>query len=149
MTVTFRPATRAEVPAVLDLLRDDSLGATREGADMANYLAAFERMLAEGNNHLIIGTDKARVIATYQITFISGLSLSAARRAQIESVRVASDRRGQGLGQLMFADVEKRARAAGCTLIQLTMNQSRTDTNRFYQQLGFTPSHVGFKRALT
>jgi len=148
MSVTFRLATREDVPAVLDLLRDDSLGATREGADMAKYMAAFDSMLAEGNNHLIVGTADVDVVATYQLTFISGLSLAAARRAQIESVRVASDRRGQGLGHQMLADAESRARAAGCTLMQLTMNKSRTETNRFYQQLGFTPSHVGFKRTL-
>jgi len=48
----------------------------------------------------------------------------------------------------MFADAETRARAAGCTLMQLTMNKSRTDTARFYQRLGFTPSHIGYKRDL-
>jgi len=83
------------------------------------------------------------------MTFISGLSLKAARRAQIESVRVASHMRGQKLGEAMIADAENRARTAGCSLIQLTMNKSRTDTARFYQRLGFTPSHIGYKRDLT
>lgn len=49
----------------------------------------------------------------------------------------------------MIADAEARARAAACTLMQLTMNKSRTDTARFYQRLGFTPSHIGYKRDLT
>ena len=48
----------------------------------------------------------------------------------------------------MFADVERRARGAGCGLIQLTMNKSRTDSHRFYERLGFTASHIGFKRYL-
>ena len=87
-------------------------------------------------------------MATYQLSFISGLSLQAARRAQIETVRVARDLRGQRIGEAMIADAETRARAAGCALMQLTMNKGRTDTARFYQRLGFTPSHIGYKRDL-
>lgn len=149
MTVTFRDATRADVPAVVELLKDDALSATREGADMARYLVAFDRMRDEGANTLIVGEDEAgRIVATCQLTFISGLSLQAARRAQVESVRVASDRRSQGIGHAMLAEVEARARAAGCTLLQLTMNAMRTDARRFYEELGFLKSHTGFKKPL-
>jgi len=147
--IRFRPATRADVAAVVALLADDMLGQGREADDLDRYLAAFDAMQAEGGNQLIVGEDKAgRVIATYQLTLISGLSLKAARRAQVESVRIASDRRGHGLGHRMFADVEARARAAGCRLIQLTMNAARTDSRRFYEGLGFEASHIGFKRYL-
>jgi len=148
MPVSFRPATRDDVPAVLALLQDDALGSQREGAEMARYLAAFDAMMAEGANTLIVGEDAGKIVATYQLTFISGLSLRAARRAQIESVRVASALRGQGVGRAMFADAEARARAAGCTLMQLTMNASRTDSAQFYTSLGFVASHTGFKRPL-
>ena len=148
MSVSFREAGREDVAAVVALLSDDALGSARESADLAPYLAAFEAMQAEGGNRLIVGVIGTRVVATYQLTFISGLSLRAARRAQIESVRVATDCRSHGIGEAMFADAETRARAAGCALMQLTMNASRTEAQRFYERIGFTPSHVGFKRAL-
>lgn len=147
--ISFRPARREEVAEIIALLRDDMLGQGRELDDMGLYLSAFDVMEAEGNNHLVVGIDAAdTVVATYQLTIINGLSLAAARRAQVESVRIASHLRGQGLGHLMFADVEARARAAGCHLIQLTMNASRADSRRFYESLGFTASHLGFKRTL-
>lgn len=147
--IAFRQAIRDDVPAVLALLVDDTLGQGREGLEVTPYLEAFDRMQEEGANLLIVGEDKdGAIVATYQITFISGLSLSAARRAQIESVRVASHLRGAGVGNLMFEDAEARARTAGCALMQLTMNQSRKDARRFYERLGFVPSHTGFKRQL-
>jgi len=148
MNIVFRPATRGEVADVVALLEDDVLGATREGSDLDTYLAAFDRMSEEGGNDLIVGVSGGRVVATYQLTLISGLSLRAARRAQIESVRVASDLRGQGIGHQMIDDAVARATAAGCSLIQLTMNKNRTDSARFYTDLGFTPSHIGYKRNL-
>lgn len=147
--IRFRLARREDVPAVLALLVDDVLGQSREDTDMAPYFAAFDRMQAEGGNTLIVGEDdEGTVQATYQLTFISGLSLRAARRAQIESVRVASHLRGQGIGEAMFHDAKARARDAGCALMQLTMNASRTDTHRFYERFGFVASHTGFKLPL-
>jgi GNAT superfamily N-acetyltransferase len=146
--IGFRKAGAADVPAVVALLADDVLGARREVSDVAAYLAAFAAMQAEDNNHLIVGELGGRIAATYQITFISGLSLGAARRAQIESVRVASDLRGQGLGRALIEDAESRARAAGCSLIQLTSNATRAEARAFYERLGFTPSHIGYKRQL-
>ncbi len=144
----FRTARRQDVPAIVALLSDDILGAGREAEDMAPYLAAFDLMQAEPGNHLIVGTQSNQVVATYQITFISGLSLRASRRAQVESVRVASTLRGDGIGNAMFKDAFARARAEGCTLIQLTMNSQRSDARRFYESLGFAVTHDGFKRAL-
>ncbi|MGC9368994.1 MAG: GNAT family N-acetyltransferase [Paracoccaceae bacterium] len=148
MSVIFREARREDVPAIVAMLADDALGAAREGTDLAPYLAAFDAMKEEGGNHLIVGEQDGRVVATYQLTFISGLSLRAARRAQIESVRVASDARGAGLGAEMMRDAEVRARAAGCGLLQLTTNKSRDRAHAFYERIGFTASHIGFKRSL-
>jgi GNAT superfamily N-acetyltransferase len=47
-----------------------------------------------------------------------------------------------------MADAEARARAGGCRLMQLTTHASRKDAHRFYDRLGFTPSHIGYKRQI-
>lgn len=148
MTVAFQPATRADVPAVVALLADDILGRGRETADLDPYLAAFDAMRAENGNTLYVGRIGAAIVACYQLTLISGLSLSAARRALLEGVRVASSHRGQRIGEALVADAEARARAAGCRLIQFTTNKARGDAHRFYDRMGFTPSHIGYKKPL-
>ncbi|MFE3705663.1 GNAT family N-acetyltransferase, partial [Streptomyces scopuliridis] len=40
------------------------------------------------------------------------------------------------------------SRRQGCQLVQLTSDASRTDAHRFYERLGFTASHVGFKMSI-
>lgn len=153
--IRWRDATRDDVASVVEMLADDVLGAGRERAGLDAYLAAFDAMMAEPGNRVIVAEDESggeaggEIVATYQITFMSGLSLGAARRAQIESVRVRSDRRGQGLGEALIADAETRARAAGCSLLQLTSNATRADALRFYEAQGYVASHVGFKKPLT
>ncbi|WP_295045973.1 GNAT family N-acetyltransferase [uncultured Paracoccus sp.] len=148
MTVAFRPALRDEVPAVVALLADDILGRTREGGDMATYLAAFDAMQRQDGNMLIVGLLDDRIVACYQLLLIPGLSATASLRAQIEAVRVASDLRGRGIGASLIADAEARARTAGCGQMQLTTNRTRVDAHRFYDRTGFTPSHIGYKKPL-
>lgn len=149
MSVHFRAATEADLPAVIALLADDALGQTRESGRPDDYRAAFAAMQAEAGNHLIVGTsDAGDIIACYQLTLISGLSLSAARRAQIEGVRVAPGHRGGGIGAALLADAEGRARAGGARLMQLTSNAARTDARRFYERAGYAASHIGFKKPL-
>ncbi|MCQ0970762.1 GNAT family N-acetyltransferase [Paracoccus sp. TK19116] len=147
--IRFRAAKRDDVPAIIAMLADDELGRGRETADdMTPYLAAFDAMEAEGGNCIIVADEKGVVVGCYQLTFITGLSLRAARRALIEGVRVAASHRGRRLGEAMMADAETRAKEAGCRLIQLTTNKTRIDAHRFYDRLGFSASHIGYKKTL-
>jgi len=133
----------------VSLLRDDPLGAAREGCDLAPYLAMSQRVAANPQQRLVVGEDaEGSVVACYQLSFLDGLSLSAARRGQVEGVRVAAALRGRGLGALLMADAEARARAEGCRLMQLTSDASRKRAHEFYIRLGYGPSHIGFKRRL-
>ncbi len=146
--VTFRPATRDDVPAVVKLLSDDVLGSTRELDSLQPYLDAFDAMEGEVNNTLYVGVEDGEVVATYQLTLITGLSLSATRRAQIEAVRVASHQRGQRVGDMWLNDAETRARDRGARLMQLTTNTTRTRALAFYRSHGYDGTHVGFKKPI-
>ncbi|RWF69803.1 MAG: GNAT family N-acetyltransferase, partial [Mesorhizobium sp.] len=74
-----------------------------------------------------------------------GLSLQGAWRGQIEAVRVAASRRGEGLGHSLLEWAIERCRERGCRVVQLTTNKSRLDAHRFYERVGFKASHIGYK----
>lgn len=148
MSVRFRPANEADIPEVAALLTDDILGKIRENANIDKYLEAFRAMASEPQNSLIVGDSDGKVVAVYQLTLISGISLSGTRRAQIEGVRVAAELRGQGVGEAMIADAEDRARKGGASLMQFTTNNSRDRALDFYRRLGFIDSHTGFKKPI-
>ncbi|NNF92615.1 MAG: GNAT family N-acetyltransferase [Boseongicola sp.] len=148
MTVVFRRAAKDDIPAIVSLLKDDELGKGREASDLAVYEAAFEAISAEPGNAVIVGVVNGKVVATYQLTLISNLSLTATRRAQIEGVRVAAQCRGQGIGAALLADAEARARQGGAGLMQFTSNKARNRAHDFYERAGFAASHIGFKKRL-
>lgn len=147
-SVIFRDATRADVPAIVALLSDDPLGRGREGAEPQAYLAAFDDIAANAMHQMIVGEIAGRVVACCQLTILMGLSRGGSRRALVEAVRVSSDLRSQGIGALLMAECEARARAAHCTIIQLTTDRSRLDAHRFYERLGYSASHLGMKKPL-
>lgn len=148
-SVLVRRATRDDVPAIVALLVDDPLGATRENdVDHAAYLTAFDAIDADPAHELVVLDDGGEVVGTLQLTLLPGLSRGGALRAQIEAVRVASSRRGQGLGQDLFQWAIDESRRRGAVIVQLTTDASREGAHRFYERLGFVASHVGMKLPL-
>lgn len=146
--VRFRDAARGDVPAIVALLADDLLGKGREGAEPQAYLAAFDDIIANPMHQLIVGEAEGHIVACAQLTVLSGLSRGGSRRGLVEAVRVAADLRSQGLGAALMAECEARARAAGCSMIQLTSDKSRLRAHAFYERLGFETSHLGMKKSL-
>lgn len=144
----LRRATTADIPAIIRLLADDELGRTRESADERVYRDAFAAIERDPNNVILVIEAGGAVAGCAQLTVIPGLGRGAATRGQIEAVRIASEHRGQGLGRWFMQALIEAARERGCRLVQLTSDKSRGDAHRFYESLGFKPSHVGFKLAL-
>jgi GNAT superfamily N-acetyltransferase len=147
--LSIRPAEVDDVPALVAMYADDPLGALRETPDdLAPYLAAHERLAADPNQHLVVAERAGKVVGTLQLTVIPGLSRRGATRSVIESVRVHADERGSGLGTLLVRWAIEESGRQGCQLVQLTSDVTRTDARRFYERLGFTASHIGFKLQL-
>ncbi|QES42633.1 GNAT family N-acetyltransferase [Streptomyces venezuelae] len=145
----IRPATAADLPAIVGMLADDPLGATRESPDdLTPYVTAFERLNDDPNQHLVVAEREGRVVGTLQLTIVPGLSRKGATRSIIEGVRVHADERGSGLGTRFIEWAVDESRRQNCQLVQLTSDVTRTDAHRFYERLGFQASHVGFKLPL-
>jgi GNAT superfamily N-acetyltransferase len=149
--LTFRRATERDLGEIVALLADDFLGASREATDTYTrraYTAAFGAIDSDKNQLLAVAEDSGHVIGTLQLTFIPGLARGGIWRGQIEAVRVASHRRGEMIGEAMFEWAIQLCRERGCGLAQLTTDKTRPDAHRFYDRLGFAPSHIGYKLTL-
>ena len=151
MDVVLRKARREDLPAIVGLLADDGLGNGREDARLPldeAYINAFDALDGDPNQFLVVAQDGEAIVGTMQLTFIAGVSRKGAWRGQIEAVRVAASHRGGGLGQRMFEFAIEESRSRGCSLAQLTTDRTREDAHRFYDRLGFVPSHIGYKLKL-
>lgn len=144
----MRRARREDLPAIVRLLADDPLGRTREAISERlpeGYYAAFERIDTDPRVELVVAELDGEIVGTLQLMFLPHLTHGGGTRAQVEAVRVDSRHRSRGLGRRMMQWAIERAREEGCSLMQLTTNVARRDAHRFYERLGFVPSHVGMK----
>lgn len=145
----IRPADENDIPAIVAMLADDPLGAQRETPDdLTPYIAAHRRIATDPHQHLVVAVRDGRVVGTLQLTVIPGLSRQGATRSVIEGVRIHTDERGTGLGTQLIEWAVGESRSQNCQLVQLTSDTSRTDAHRFYERLGFTATHLGFKLQL-
>ncbi|MGA5560089.1 GNAT family N-acetyltransferase [Streptomyces platensis] len=147
--IEIRRATEADLPAIVAMLADDPLGATRESPDdLTPYRAAFATLVADPQQHLVVAVRAGQTVGTLQLTVIPGLSRRGATRSIIEGVRIHRDERGSGLGTQLIEWAVAESRTLGCQMVQLTSDATRIDAHRFYERLGFEASHLGFKLPL-
>jgi GNAT superfamily N-acetyltransferase len=124
------PADPGDAPAVAACVRAAyARDVERIGREPAPMTADYDRLIAAGEVWVIrAGRDIAGVIVL---------------RPQppallVENVAVAPGRQGRGLGRLLMAFAEERARAEGLAEVVLYTNERMTENLRFYPALGFT-----------
>jgi GNAT superfamily N-acetyltransferase len=149
--LVIRPAAEADLGRAVELL---VLGALPDGPpsredpnDLRPYRAAWRAIVDQGGVVLVAARAGA-VIGVCQLIVFRHLQAHGGLCAEIESVHVHPDHRGNGVGGALLREAVARARAMGCYRVQLTSNTARPDAHRFYERLGFVPSHVGFKMLL-
>ena len=144
-SVAIRRARRDDVGAIVTMLADDALGRARERIEdplPAPYFEAFDRVDRDPNLELVVAEEQGIVVGCLQLCILPGLSSQGASRALIEDVRVASHRRGRGIGEQLVQWAVAEARQS-CKLIELLTHHTRVDAQRFYERLGFQRSHIG------
>jgi len=145
----FRKASINDVPNIIEMIADDTLGRKRENYTIPlpkAYYDAFERIDTDKNQELtVVENEVGEVIGVFQMTFIPYLTYQGGIRAQIEGVRVHKEHRGMGIGKSVFEWAINRAKERNAHLLQLTTDKKRPDAIRFYESLGFKASHEGMK----
>jgi GNAT superfamily N-acetyltransferase len=145
----IRPAGKADLPAVATIYAADQLGGHGDRWDEATrpaYEAAFDRLVAHGGQRLCVAERGGRVIGTFILAILPGLSGIGELHAELRAVHVAPGERSGGVGAAMVAEAERLARAAGAAGMELTSNLKRVDAHRFYERQGYLRSHAGFKK---
>lgn len=150
-TLVYRAATEADLTFIYQLAEEDSVLTARDPVPSNHEVEAkkgLEAINSDPNHSLVIVEQNGEPVGSFQLSFIPGISRRGAWRGQIESVRVSAACRGQGIGSEMMSWALRQCEKRGCGLVQLTSDRQRDAAHRFYERLGFSPSHTGFKLKL-
>lgn len=147
--LVIRAAIRNDLQQILELTAADSIRAFVEpGTPTDRQRAALDEIIANPVHDLLVGEIGDQIVTTAHVSWLRVLMYDGGLMCQIESVRTASARRGQGIGGRLMAHIEAEARRRGAARMQLTTNNQRLRAHEFYERLGFTPSHTGMKKIL-
>ena len=143
-----RLATEADLPRLLELLAQLSLGAAREdlGPPLPDvYRQALDAILADVRQQLLVVEDDGVMVGTAVLVIVPNLTHQGRAYALVENVVVDETRRDAGYGELLLRHAMAEARRAGCYKLSLTSNKQRARAHRFYRRLGFDATSEGFR----
>jgi GNAT superfamily N-acetyltransferase len=148
MPVVVRPLRRDDLDAAVTILQAGSL--TPDVEQPENLDAYWRAVLAirDERGDVLVAEHDGEVAGVCQLIIFTHFQHAGRSCAELESVHVRSDLRGQGIGAQLLARAERLARDAACYRLQLTSRNVRVDAHRFYESNGFILTSQGFKKSL-
>jgi N-acetylglutamate synthase-like GNAT family acetyltransferase len=140
--LTIRDARFDDADAIASLL--EQLGYP---TDAAAVPARLERLRIVGDR-LVVAELDGNVAGLAQLHVSPTLALERPA-AKIDGLVVDESSRGQEIGRALVAEMEKEARARGCSLLYLTSATRRQDAHEFYRDVGLEETGRRFAKTLT
>ena len=143
--LTFRPATLTDIPALIALVTSAYRGDTsKQGWTTEADLLDGQRIDAEALRHDIERTD-SRILLALE----NGEVLACAHVAIEDGTgyfgmfAVRPQQQGSGLGKQLMAQAERHAQQHwGCTTMQMTVIDCRSELIAFYQRRGYVRTGI-------
>ena len=142
-SVTMRPATTADLPAILALYAQLEID-DGDILPIAEAEEIFERMCSYPDYTLLVAELNGRIVGSLALLVMDNLGHLGAKSAVIEDVVVEPTFHGKGLGKVMMRDAMARAAAKRCYKMTLSSNIKRSSAHAFYDSLGFRRHGVSF-----
>ena len=139
-TLHIRPMTERDLEAVMALEREV------DGAphwSRAEYLGAIEHPADSALRRVAIMAEVSGRFAGFAVVRL--LTTRDGGEAELESIVVAPELRGRGIGTALLAEVICRAKAQGARQLDLEVRASNAAAFRLYERLGL--SETGRRQA--
>jgi GNAT superfamily N-acetyltransferase len=146
--LVLRGIERDEVAAAVALINEGTLSPGAEDASRADDYWEAVLEVRDRGGELLVALHDGVLVGMCQVIIFRHFQHTAGWCAEIESVYVRPDARGQGVGAAMLAHAEAFAQNRGCYRVQLTSRNERLDAHRFYRARGYDQTSQGFKKPL-
>ena len=120
-----------------------------EVSDVPKMKASFHAMQSD-EAYILLGAEEAgKLVGSVMGIVCRELYGDCAPFLVLEDMIVDQNYRKQGVGKLLFRELEKRAVLKGCAQVILVTDTSRKDAQGFYESMGFHPAaNRGYKKKL-
>ena len=140
----IRRSRRTDFPAVMRLLA--AAGVPLPPPDRTT-LRRFRRLVADLGSDLYLAVLDDAAAGLVHVSYTR--QLAHAPTARIESLLVDPARRRQGIGSVLLAFADRRARRRGCASLCWSLGTEDRASRRFAEHAGLLHTEVGVTRRLT
>jgi GNAT superfamily N-acetyltransferase len=144
--IDVRPASQADVPALLDLYAELHPADPPPPAQTA--LDVWRAIEAQPGRTILVAQAAETVIGTVDCAVLPNLTRGARPFMLVENVVVSGEYRRAGVGSALLEAAMRLARQAGCYKVQLLSRAERSAAHAFYESRGFRPVAQGYRRYL-
>ena len=136
-SILIRPARQSDADTVYKFLCD------LEGAklDQARFRSVFEQNLTNPMVHYLMA-EWTGVVVGFVSCHVQHLLHHTGKVGEIQELYVQLDYRNQRVGRQFMIALDALAVREGLVNLEVTTNQKRTDTIRFYEREHFSRTHL-------
>ncbi len=137
--LVIRPATEGDSDTIYAFLCE----LETQTLDAAAFQTVFRHNLATPDVHYLVAEWAGNVIG-FVSCHVQYLLHHVGRVGEIQELFVVASYRNQRVGRRLMDVLDALARQQGLVNLEVTTNRVRIDTHRFYEGLGFAPTHYKF-----
>lgn len=137
--VHVRPAAAADIPTILDLIRE--LAEFEREPDSATATAdqMYDALFGPRAVAYAIMAESATETFGFALYFFNFSTWTGRRGLYLEDFYVQPSARGRGVGRMLFARLASIAQETGCRRMELAVLNWNENAIRFYDQQGGSP----------
>ncbi|WP_088189565.1 GNAT family N-acetyltransferase [Desulfosporosinus sp. FKA] len=137
----IRQATEQDLLSIVDLLQAMD---GEEKIDYGEAVTIWRKMKEYPYYKVFVVADSDQIIAACSLIILENLGHRGAKLALAESVIVAANYRGSGIGSMLMHFIMDEAKEGNCYKLMLSSNKKRLQAHAFYQKQGFQQHGISF-----
>lgn len=139
----IRPATAADTRIVYGFLCD----LEEEVFDFEQFETIFLKNLQNPDCHYFLAFDQGTPVG-YASVHAQWLLHHCGQVGEIQEMYVVATHRGKGIGKMLLQQLQQIAQSEQWTVLEVTANQKRLNTHRFYETNGLLKTHYKFVKKM-
>ena len=145
---TIRESTYGDIPSLLELLYELGRPKPQKDNELETFTKLLKNYMQEDNKKILVAEiENSKIIGMVSIVFLSRLNQNTLEMYVPELI-VSQNYRSNGIGKKLInfsIDIGKEKK---CHRMRLESGNQRTESHKFYRNLGFENSSIFFTKNL-
>ena len=146
--ITIRESTYDDIPSLLELLYELGRPKPQKDDELETFTKLLKTYMQEDNKKILVAEiENSKIVGMMSIVFLSRLNQNTLEMYVPELI-VSQNYRSNGIGKKLInfsIDIGKEKK---CHRMRLESGNQRTESHKFYRNLGFENSSIFFTKNL-